>query len=145
VLSHDGPVTGLSLHPLGDYALSSGQDGVWAIHDINAGTTLTKVTDAANAGMAHSSLSLSLSLLHSCSWSNEYLAAIIPCAAFTAASFHPDGLLLGTGDANGVVRVWDVKSQQVIASFEGHSGPVKFSFSENGCVDLNHARRDGLR
>jgi len=93
----------------------------------------------------HTRLSLSLSLLHSCSWSNEYLAAIFPCAAFTAASFHPDGLLLGTGDANGVVRVWDVKSQQVIASFEGHSGPVKFSFSENGCVDLNHARRDGLR
>lgn len=41
--SHDGPVTGLSLHPTGDYVLSTSTDQHWAFSDIRTGTLLTKV------------------------------------------------------------------------------------------------------
>lgn len=41
--THDGPVTGLSLHPTGDYILSSSLDHYWAFSDITTGRLLTKV------------------------------------------------------------------------------------------------------
>lgn len=41
--AHDAPVTGLSLHPTGDYLLSSSLDQHWAFSDIRTGRLLTKV------------------------------------------------------------------------------------------------------
>lgn len=41
--AHDAPVTGLSLHPTGDYLLSSSLDQYWAFSDIRTGRLLTKV------------------------------------------------------------------------------------------------------
>ncbi len=38
-------------------------------------------------------------------------------AGYSAASFHPDGLILGTGTMERVCRVWDVKTQQNVVSF----------------------------
>jgi pre-mRNA-processing factor 19 len=41
---HDGPVTGLSLHPTGDYVLSTSIDQHWAFSDIRVGQLLTKAS-----------------------------------------------------------------------------------------------------
>jgi pre-mRNA-processing factor 19 len=53
---------------------------------------------------------------------------------FTSINFHPDGLIFATGVAdNGTIKIFDVKSQQQLATFNKHQSAVtSLSFSENG-------------
>lgn len=51
IRSHEGPVTGLSLHPTGDYVLSTSTDQHWAFSDIRTGQLLTKVSDSSGVGL----------------------------------------------------------------------------------------------
>lgn len=43
IRAHDQAVTGLSLHPTGDYVLSTSVDQHWAFSDIRTGRLITKV------------------------------------------------------------------------------------------------------
>jgi len=100
---HDGPVTGLSLHATGDYILSTSTDQHWAFSDIRTGQLISKVTDGENS------------------------------SALTCAQVHPDGLIFGTGTSDSMIKIWDLKEQQNVHNFDGHTGPVTaLSFSENG-------------
>ncbi len=52
---------------------------------------------------------------------------------YSSCAFHPDGLILGTGTAAGVLKIWDIREQQNVANCAEHSGAVhSVSFSENG-------------
>ena len=54
-------------------------------------------------------------------------------AAFTTSSIHPDGMLLITGGSDSVVRIWDIRAQENVMSFQGHRGAISGStVSENG-------------
>lgn len=54
-------------------------------------------------------------------------------AGYSCARFHPDGMILGTGTKDSLVRIWELRNLQNVATFEGHASPIKtISFSENG-------------
>ena len=47
--------------------------------------------------------------------------------------FSPDGTRIATGETDEVVRVWDIRSQQIIASLKGHRGSiVSLAFTHEG-------------
>ena len=100
---HKADVAGISVHATGDYLVSASMDKTWALYDLGVGVCRKVVADAAVTG------------------------------GFTAASFHPDGLILGTATTDKLVRVWDVKTQQNVVTFVASDGPLSsIAFSENG-------------
>jgi len=100
---HEGEVVGCTLHPSGAYLVTASTDKTWCFYDVNTGLCRQKVAD-------------------------EKVTE-----PFTRLAFHPDGLILGFGTADSVVRIFDVKMQKNVANFMGHSGKVSaLSFSENG-------------
>lgn len=101
--SHQAEVTDMSVHPTGEYLATVGRDNAWCFHSIDRGLTLKRVV---------------------CQGDNAGLSCV---------QFHPDGLILGTGTEDSMVRIWDMKSQKLVHSFEGHKDAVHdLSFSENG-------------
>ena len=101
--AHSDAVTGISLHPTGDYLLSSSLDENWAFSDLRSGQVISKGTDSGGG------------------------------AGLTCSQFHPDGLIFGTGTADSVIKIWDLKESSNVANFPGHTGPViAIAFSENG-------------
>ena len=54
-------------------------------------------------------------------------------AAYTATEFHPDGSILATSMATGVVKMWGINSQQSGTVVTGHEGAVNtLAISKNG-------------
>jgi len=103
VKCHQDEVTDFGLHVTGDYMVTSSLDSTWAFVDIRSGKVLSQVS--------------SDSVQH----------------GYTCVKFHPDGLLVGAGTVDSVLRIWDIKSQDNVASFTGHQGKItSLSFSENG-------------
>ncbi len=100
---------------MGDYLLSCSTDEHWAFSDIRTGKMLIKVSSAENPLSAEGEVTYG-----------------VP-SALTCAQFHPDGLIFGTGTADSVIKIWDLKSKTNLANFPGHSGQItSLSFSENG-------------
>lgn len=142
--AHDAPVTGLSLHPTGDYLLSSSLDQHWAFSDIRTGRLLTKVCFQNNSKIIilcilclRKILNINFSISSELSL-KEARGICLKVAGqagqpLTTAQFHPDGLIFGTGTADSQVKIWDLKEQSNVANFPGHTGPITaISFSENG-------------
>jgi pre-mRNA-processing factor 19 len=103
VTCHKDEVSGLTCHATGDYFVTSSLDSTWAFHDIAAGKCLVQKHDAEIK------------------------------KGFTSATFHPDGLILATGTSDARIRIWDIKAQQNVATFDGHDAGVQaIAFSENG-------------
>jgi len=100
---HKDEVTDATLHATGDFLVTASLDNSCGFHDINTGACLVQKADDDAKKGFHS------------------------------AMFHPDGLILATGVGDARIRIWDIKAQQNVATFEGHDAAVvDLSFSENG-------------
>ncbi|XP_010475111.1 PREDICTED: pre-mRNA-processing factor 19 homolog 1 [Camelina sativa] len=112
---HSAEVRAVTVHATNKYFVSASLDSTWCFYDLSSGLCLAQVTDGSDE------------------------------VDYTAAAFHPDGLILGTGTAQSIVKIWDVKSQANVAKFGGHTGEItSVSFSENGYF-LATAALDGVR
>ncbi|XBH96494.1 hypothetical protein VPH35_086865 [Triticum aestivum] len=115
---HGAEVEAVTVHASQKYFATASRDNTWCFYDISTGSCLTQVGEASGQD------------------------------AYTSAAFHPDGLILGTGTSEGVIKIWDVKSQTRVAKFEGEVGHVgtvtAMSFSENGYF-LATAALDGVK
>lgn len=106
VTVHNGPVSGISLHPTGDYVLSFSDDTYWSLVDLNTCRAIVKKSSGGEEGAP---------------------------APFSCGQCHPDGLIFGTGTRDSMVKIWDLREQANVANFPGHQGEVRsICFSENG-------------
>ncbi|KAF3328107.1 pre-mRNA-processing factor 19-like protein [Carex littledalei] len=112
---HTAEVQAVTVQATKKYFVSAGMDNTWCFYDLPTGSCLKQVGEPSQEG------------------------------GYTTAAFHPDGLILGTGTSESLVKIWDIKTQAFVTNFEGHSGPVTaMSFSENGYF-LATAASDGVR
>jgi len=111
---HTGAVNDISLHPLNDYYVSCSDDGTWAFNNISRGEVVQQVPVGGNKTK-------------------------VGCV-----QLHPDGRLLGTGDNQRRVQIWQLNDQSSIHSLpEADSAITSLCFSENG-YHLAVACQDGV-
>ncbi len=102
---HTDEVVAVSVQPKQTLAASASKDATWALHAIDADRDGGAVP----------------------------LFAYKSTSPFLSASFHPDGLLLGAGDAHGTFALFDLSTCKSAVSIDAHQGGVAaVAFSENG-------------
>jgi pre-mRNA-processing factor 19 len=112
---HTAEVQAVTVHPTNKYFVTASLDSTWCFYDLTSGICLTQVEDETVT------------------------------EGYTCAAFHPDGLIIGTGTSNASAKIWDVKAQQRVASFDEHIGAVTaLAFSENGFY-LATAAQNGVQ
>uniref|UniRef100_A0A0K0G3T8 Pre-mRNA-processing factor 19 n=1 Tax=Strongyloides venezuelensis TaxID=75913 RepID=A0A0K0G3T8_STRVS len=115
IKKHNDGVTDISLHPTNQHLLSVSNDSTWAFTDINVGKTLVKCSQGHDTSIR-----------------------------LACGQFHPDGVLLATGGTDSIVKIWDIRSQEMASEFPGHTGCIRtINFSENGYL-LASGADDGI-
>jgi len=157
---HTKALTAVALHQNGPIAVSGSNDStirVWNYEDEEKvrSSKLKIHKDAVTSLSLHPTQDYILSSSNDKSWAftdifaERDIVRVYDEDRITAAQFHPDGLILGTGTSRAEVKIWDLKSSSntdkakpAASPFKGHSGPVEsMCFSENG-YHLATASRD---
>ncbi|KAH6945278.1 hypothetical protein HPB50_007712 [Hyalomma asiaticum] len=135
-------VTSVVFHPDEDTAVTASPDTTVRVWNIPSAQT-TQIIRAHEGPVTGLSLHATGDYLLSTSadqhWAfsdlhtGRVLARVLDNCALTAAEFHPDGLILGTGTSDALVKIWDLKERTNVANFPGHTGAITaLAFSENG-------------
>jgi pre-mRNA-processing factor 19 len=140
---HTKKVTTVAFHAQRESVAVSGSADktvrVWSLETNKASAVIKGHTDAVTGVTLSAPGTHLVSVSADSTWAfsdidqGKVVLSVAGPAPFSCAQFHPDGLILGTGLVDGVVRIWDVKSQQNVANFEGHKDQISsLCFSENG-------------
>lgn len=139
---HTKKVTSVVFHPDEDTAVTASPDTtvrVWHIPSAQT-TQIIRAHEGPVTGLSlHATGDYLLSTSTDQHWAfsdlhtGRVLARVPDNSALTAAEFHPDGLILGTGTSDALVKIWDLKERTNVANFPGHTGSITaLAFSENG-------------
>uniref|UniRef100_A0A0G4GH23 Pre-mRNA-processing factor 19 n=1 Tax=Chromera velia CCMP2878 TaxID=1169474 RepID=A0A0G4GH23_9ALVE len=143
---HGKRVTQCLFHPQYDAILSTSEDKslrVWSMGGNGkyaCNHVIRKHTAAVNGLAIHPIITHAGTASADASWAfvdlqvgqvvQSFVQGEVP---LKSCSFHPDGLIMGTGDMNGNIHMWDLTGGGHRATLEGHTGPItSLSFSENG-------------
>jgi len=117
---HSTEIVYANIHPTRNYIVTVCKNNRWRLWDVETSNIVTTVTEATLNGN------------------------------YTSAELHPDGLILGTGTDESIVRLFDISVGKEVARFpqmgsEGHKGHLTHvTFSENGYL-MASAAGDGVR
>jgi pre-mRNA-processing factor 19 len=111
-------VTGMSIHPMGDFAVSSNRDTSWSFSDLSIGQVVANFSDPASKSSSET---------------------------YDKIRLHPDGLLVAIGTNTKLIKIFDLRNGDLAATFSGHIGAIRaITFGENG-FSLASGSDDGGR
>lgn len=133
--------TFLAFHPDGRTLVSGDVDGSVRLWDIASGELRTM--RAGNKGDAVAGALSRDGVLVAAASSNAGVAVRLcdrnatllttfPGGGVLSVAFHPEGNLLATGCTDGTIRIWDIATEEVVASVEAGSNLRALAFSPDG-------------
>ncbi|EKX72601.1 conserved hypothetical protein [Theileria equi strain WA] len=142
---HKAPVTSLSLHPSGEYALSVSSDGVWGMFSVDSGKVtkmLRNVPSVCKTVKYHPDGMIAAGAAQDGGiyiWdirdaaAKEPIHADVPAdSACTSLSFSENGYHLASVTSNGSLLLWDLRKAQVFASADCNVDPKVVQFDHSG-------------
>lgn len=117
---HSGPITGLSLHPTGDYLLSTSTDKYWAFSDVNTGELVSKVMDGSDAALTTAQFhpdglifgtGTDDAIVKMWDVKEQSNVANFPghTGNITAIAFSENGYYLATAAEDACIKIWDLR------------------------------------
>jgi len=136
VKKHRAEVTDLSVHPLGDFFLTSSRDKSWAIHDFSTHRCVRHMQEQDSGYGCMKFHPDGLILAGGCEnntvqvWDIKDQVTVATLSGHegevTALSFSENGYYLATASMDGTVKLWDLRKPLNIQTLKVSDGPVNF-------------------
>lgn len=143
IKKHSDEVTDLSVHPLGDFFLTSSLDKSWALHDFSNGRCVRHVQEQQSGYGCMKFHPDGLILAGGTQdkvvqvWDIKDQVTVATLTghegAIEALSFSENGYYLATASSDGTVKLWDLRKPLNIQTLQVGDGPVNYvRFDQTG-------------